>query len=194
MKTEKTESKQNSDEIIDKLKLIADPIGYFKSKAEEQGNTLDSVNAVKLSDDAYYLRGKAQEALDIYNSQLTESSKRDKDEINHDIRNESNIMGFIESAKEAVALRNGYNKDVYGSAWKFAMISTHRTKKQIELYEEVIKEITSGEYRVLDWISGDTTKFHCLNEAEKQYEFFMEGEEVDVMMFKVIQEFRNITI
>ena len=48
----------------------------------------------------------------------------------------------IDIIKEMIAERHGYSKDVLGNRWDFAMHLTHRTKKQIQLYEEVIKELS----------------------------------------------------
>lgn len=42
--------------------------------------------------------------------------------------------------KEQVASRKGYRNDILGTSWEYAMMLTSRTKKQLELYEEVIKE------------------------------------------------------
>lgn len=48
---------------------------------------------------------------------------------------------IIEKAKTKVALRNGYDKDLFGSPWEDAMQFNHRKKKQLDLYEQVIEEI-----------------------------------------------------
>ncbi len=47
-------------------------------------------------------------------------------------------MGKIDEIKEFVAKRCGFNS-MFGTYWKTAMLLTHRKKKQIELYEEVLK-------------------------------------------------------
>jgi len=46
---------------------------------------------------------------------------------------------IIQNAKEEIAGNKGYPDGVLGSKWDFAMSVTHRTKKQIALYEELAK-------------------------------------------------------
>ena len=46
-------------------------------------------------------------------------------------------MDLILQIKEKIALKNGYRDDILGTAWEYAMQLTHRTKKQIQLYEEL---------------------------------------------------------
>ena len=50
---------------------------------------------------------------------------------------------IIEKAKTKVALRNGYDKDLYGSPWeeKTMQFNHQCKKKQLDLYEQVIEEI-----------------------------------------------------
>ena len=51
---------------------------------------------------------------------------------------------LIREIKEKVALANGYESGILGSRWNFAMSLTYRTKKQLELYEEVLKELVTS--------------------------------------------------
>ncbi len=46
--------------------------------------------------------------------------------------------------KEQVAKEYGFEDNVLGTRWNYAMQLTHRTKKQIELYEEVIKRLENS--------------------------------------------------
>ncbi|NOU19405.1 MAG: hypothetical protein HOO91_17755 [Bacteroidales bacterium] len=47
----------------------------------------------------------------------------------------------ITRIKIEVARKKGYAGYVQGTEWEFAMILTHRTKRQIALYEEVLREL-----------------------------------------------------
>ncbi len=47
-------------------------------------------------------------------------------------------MNRIDKIKEFVAKINGFD-NLFGTHWNTAMQYTHRRKKQIELYEEVLK-------------------------------------------------------
>lgn len=53
------------------------------------------------------------------------------------------VMPKIADIKEKIALKNGYKLKI-GTHWEYAMQVTDRTKKQIEMYEEVIAEILSN--------------------------------------------------
>jgi len=46
--------------------------------------------------------------------------------------------------KEQVAKDYGF-ENMFGGRWKYAMMILHRRKKQIELYEEVIKRLEDSE-------------------------------------------------
>lgn len=48
----------------------------------------------------------------------------------------------IEKLKNEIALKYGYQDGILGNAWDFAMQLTHRTKRQIALYEEVITTLS----------------------------------------------------
>ena len=50
----------------------------------------------------------------------------------------------IEKLKNDIALKHGYQDGILGSAWNFAMQLTHRTKRQIALYEEVIEALANS--------------------------------------------------
>jgi len=47
----------------------------------------------------------------------------------------------VKKIKDIVAERNGFQSNVLGSPWNYAMLLTNRKKQQLELYEEVIQEI-----------------------------------------------------
>ena len=42
-------------------------------------------------------------------------------------------------AKEKVAKQYGYPDNIMGTSWEYAMMCTHRTKRQLFLYDEVIR-------------------------------------------------------
>jgi len=48
------------------------------------------------------------------------------------------VQQVIERIKNQVAEEYGYEDNVLGTRWEFAMQLTHRTKRQIQLYEAVI--------------------------------------------------------
>lgn len=62
----------------------------------------------------------------------------------------------IEKLKNEIALKHGYQDGILGNAWDFAMQLTHRTKRQIALYEEVIAALAGRSHE-------DTTELHKQN-------------------------------
>ena len=50
-------------------------------------------------------------------------------------------LDYINSVKEKVAQNYGFPDEIFGTRWNFAMSTTHRTKRQIQMYEDVITEI-----------------------------------------------------
>jgi len=57
-------------------------------------------------------------------------------------RREKIEINIINMFKDRIAKRHGYQENILGSSWEYAMMLTHRKKKQKELYEEVLIEIT----------------------------------------------------
>jgi hypothetical protein len=53
-------------------------------------------------------------------------------------------MKTIDQIKEEVAIRNGFQQGIFKTSWEYAMISTHRTKNQIALYEQVLLEVAQS--------------------------------------------------
>lgn len=77
----------------------------------------------------------------------------------------------IEKLKNDIALKHGYQDGILGSAWNFAMQLTHRTKRQIALYEEVIEALANSS----DELSGlhkhvVNARFSDFDEDEEDYE------------------------
>ena len=54
------------------------------------------------------------------------------------------VENKIKEIKESVAKSHGYSNNILGTRWEYAMISTHRTKAQIKLYEEVLLKPASA--------------------------------------------------
>jgi len=48
---------------------------------------------------------------------------------------------LVEIIKNEVAKKHGFPNGILGSPWKYAMAITHRTKQQLQMYEEVIEKI-----------------------------------------------------
>ena len=54
------------------------------------------------------------------------------------IFNEADKEKILNKTKETIAKKFGFNNAIVGdTAWDYAMICTHRTKVQIEMYEQV---------------------------------------------------------
>jgi hypothetical protein len=51
---------------------------------------------------------------------------------------------YIKKAKEQVANRYGFTSCIFGSNWNDAMMIAHRTKRQINMYEDVINLLGSA--------------------------------------------------
>jgi hypothetical protein len=51
------------------------------------------------------------------------------------------VLGCVNLAKDTVAKRHGYSRNILGTSWEYAMMLTHRKKAQLALYEEVINEL-----------------------------------------------------
>lgn len=49
------------------------------------------------------------------------------------------VFKLSKKIKERVAKAYGFERGLLGTRWNYAMLIVHRTKKQIEMYEEVIK-------------------------------------------------------
>ncbi len=54
-----------------------------------------------------------------------------------------NMKDKIDKIKEKIAKEAGYRDDILGTAWNYAMMLTHRTKRQISLYEKVISALAN---------------------------------------------------
>ena len=54
-------------------------------------------------------------------------------------------MNIIYKVKKQVAKEYGFEKMFGKSGWDYAMLITHRTKKQIEMYERVIEILADKE-------------------------------------------------
>ena len=51
------------------------------------------------------------------------------------------MLEAVNLIKDNVAKRHGYPDNIMGTSWEYAMIITHRTKMQIQLYEEALTEL-----------------------------------------------------
>ena len=67
---------------------------------------------------------------------------------------------LIDEIKEMVAERHNYADNVLGNRWDFAMMITHRKKKQLQLYEEVILELSKQQ--VCDRVNNYANN-RCIN-------------------------------
>ena len=65
---------------------------------------------------------------------------------------------IINKVKEQVALNHGYPDNILGTSWEYAMYLTHRTKRQLELYDEVIMRIVSIEHDAITYIKNTKLK------------------------------------
>lgn len=76
---------------------------------------------------------------DLYHSvkYALESACRDTLELNLKINKET-----VSEIKNRIATSHGYESNILGSSWDFAMQLTHRTKNQIKLYEELVSELS----------------------------------------------------
>ena len=52
----------------------------------------------------------------------------------------------LKEIKEDVAKSKGYRDDILKTSWEYAILLTHRTKKQTKLYEDVINKLVSERY------------------------------------------------
>ena len=48
---------------------------------------------------------------------------------------EEELKDFVDKAKDIIAKNNDFRDDIIGTSWEYAMGITHRTKRQISLYE-----------------------------------------------------------
>ena len=51
------------------------------------------------------------------------------------------VLDAVNLIKDNVAKRHGYPDNIMGTSWEYAMMITHRTKMQIQLYEEALAEL-----------------------------------------------------
>lgn len=51
------------------------------------------------------------------------------------------VLEAVNLIKDNVAKRHGYPDNIMGTSWEYAMMITHRTKRQIRLYEEALAEL-----------------------------------------------------
>lgn len=51
------------------------------------------------------------------------------------------VLEAVNLIKDNVAKRHGYPDNIMGTSWEYAMMITHRTKRQIRLYEEALVEL-----------------------------------------------------
>lgn len=66
----------------------------------------------------------------------------------------------IEQIKEIVAERYNYPDGILGTRWEYAMTLTHRRKRQIELYEEVLKECSERQINTNHSEQHDSKALH----------------------------------
>jgi hypothetical protein len=60
----------------------------------------------------------------------------------NDTGNDANrVLEAVSLIKDNVAKRHGYPDNIMGTSWEYAMMITHRTKLQIQLYEEALAEL-----------------------------------------------------
>lgn len=66
-----------------------------------------------------------------------------KKDSNHNKNgNDANrVLEAVNLIKDNVAKRHGYPDNIMGTSWEYAMMLTHRTKRQIRLYEEALVEL-----------------------------------------------------
>jgi len=75
-------------------------------------------------------------------------------------------MKATEELKNIVAEKHGFKNGVLGNAWNLAMQVTHRTKFQLELYDELLSETIKQYEEKLRWIPVDEKEPECTIEAE----------------------------
>jgi hypothetical protein len=119
------------------------------------------------------------------------------------------VEKLINDTKEQIAIKHGYPNNVLGTAWEYAMQLTHRTKKQIELHNEVacalakriiedaaILPINSvaERYVIRDWMVAEVYEFDNYEDARRKYdELINEGhEETDIELYKILDEYNNV--
>lgn len=111
-------------------------------------------------------------------------------------------MDLLNKIKQEVAKDFGVTIEL-PTLWDYAMLLTSRTKKQIELYEEVIKrmmeELTSinkdSSFIVRDWMVSEIHEFHNYEDAKIKYDEILEdtkNDECDIQLYQIINEHNNI--
>jgi len=117
-------------------------------------------------------------------------------------------VDLIEKTKQEIALKHGYRDDILGTAWNYAMYLTHRTKRQIQLYEELssalaklssvpqandIIPLVSKRYIVREWMIAEVHEFDDYDDAKRKYDKLLDKDaETDIQLYQILDEYSNM--